>query len=163
MNDALMYRVTYSFTTTEVNMLVNNIKAALLVNFNKVNKLKPYLTLEGTLWLNNEVWLQGDCNSRVTVVARDSNTDFYGQKVIYYKRRLITEDLVGLKIPGKRSDYTGLKSVIKALHDKCGVPLDKDEFLDSVIPTTGPVTIQPTTQCMAYLPSAAITLEFAET
>ncbi|ARV76829.1 virion structural protein [Pseudomonas phage Phabio] len=144
-------------------MLINNIKAALVKSFNKANKLKPYLQLSEVVWVNVEIWLQGDCNSRATVVALDSNNDYEGRREIYFNRRDIGKDLIGQVIPGKRSDYTGLKSVIKALHDKCGIPLDVADFLDLPLPVSGPVTIQPTTICMAYLPTSSVTLNFAET
>lgn len=142
-------------------MLVNNIKEALLVGFNRANKLQPYLTMEDVTWLNVEIFIQDDCNSRTTIVAKSASINFTGTKVINFSRRDIAVDLMGLKIPGKRSDYTGLKSVIKALHDKCGVPLSTDEFIDAALPATGPITIQPTTICMAYLPTTSIALQFA--
>lgn len=144
-------------------MLINDIKSALLINFNRTNRLKPYLALKDTTWLNIEVWIQGECNSRATVVANDTGNDFTGRKTIYFNRRSIAVDLEGLKIPGKRSDYNGFRSVITALRDKCGVPLNPLDFLEVALPATGPITIQPTIVCMAYLPSTNIQMDFAET
>lgn len=143
-------------------MLVNNIKQALLVSFNKANKMRPYLEMEDILWLNVEIWLQGSCNSRVTVASLANSVNFEERRTLYFTRRDIAKDLRGLKIPGKRSQYSGLKAIIKALHDKCGVPLDEAAFLEAAIPASGPVTIQPTTQCMAYLPTTSIALTFAD-
>lgn len=143
-------------------MLVNNIKAALVANFNRANKLKPSLALDEVIWLNNEIWLQGECNSRVTILANANSYNYENRRTIYYVRRDIAVDLKGIKIPGKRSDYNGLKSVIRALHDKCGVPLDETTFVEEALPATGPVTIKPTTQCMAYLPTGTVKLDFAE-
>lgn len=144
-------------------MLVNNVKEALLVKFNKENKIYPYATIADITWTDIEIWLQGNCNSRVTLVANAGSVNFTGRKTINFNRRDIAKDLKGLKIPGKRSNYTTLHSVINVLHDKCGVPLRTTEFLDTALPASGPITIQPTTICMAYMPTTSIALEFAET
>lgn len=143
-------------------MLVNEIKRALLVNFNQINKISPPIMVTDVVWVNIEIWLQGDCNSRVTMVSSANSETAKGTRVLNFNRRDIAVDLKGLKIPGKRQDYTTLFSVIKALHDKCGVPLDTSEFIDKPLPASGPITIQPTTVCMAYMPTTSIDLEFAE-
>lgn len=144
-------------------MLVNNIKQTLLSNFNKTNKITPALTMTDIVWLNIEIWLQNQCNSRVTIASIANSVNFSGTRTLYFSRRDIASDLRGQKIPGKRSDYTTLHSVIKALHDKCGIPLSTDEFVDKPLPASGPITIQPTTVSMAYLPTTSIALPFAET
>lgn len=141
-------------------MLVNNIKVALLKAYNKTNRMAPALTMADVLWVNVEIWIQGDCNSRVNIVAANNSVNFSGTETIYFNRRKISDDLKGLKIPGRRTDYTGLKSVIKVLRDKCGVPLDPADFLDAAIPATGKLTIQPTTICMAYFPTDSVALDF---
>lgn len=144
-------------------MLINNVKAELIKSFNRTNKLQPSLQLSEVVWLNVEIFIDGDCNSRTTIVINNSSYNFEGTRVLSFSRRDISADLKGLKIPGKRSDYTTLRTVIKALRDLCGVPVDPSEFLDTALPATGPVTIQPTTICMGYLPGASIDLDFAET
>lgn len=144
-------------------MLVNNVKETLLVKFNKDNAIFPYLTMEDVTWTNIEIWLQGQCNSRVTITAIGNSVNFSGSKVLNFNRRDIAVDLKGLKIPGKRKDYTTLYQIITALHDKCGVPLVTSEFINLGLPASGPITIQPTTTCMAYMPTTSIALEFAET
>lgn len=144
-------------------MLTNDIKDELLMRFNRDNALQPYVTQADVIWTDVEIWLQGECNSRATITANANSFNFKGSHTLYFNRRSIEKDLKGLKIPGKRSNYTGLHGIINVLHDKCGVPLKVEEFLNLSLPATGPITIQPTTICMAYMPTTSVQLEFAET
>lgn len=143
-------------------MLVVNVKQSLLTEFNRLNKVKPAVQPDDVNFSTPEVWLQGQCNSRVNIVAKADNESFGGVQTLYFIRRRLSQDLRGIKVPGKSSDYARFYDVLRVLREQMGVPLQESEFLDRAI--SGPtVNIATTPSCMAYLPSDQITLEYTET
>lgn len=140
-------------------MIVTNVKAALLAAYNKANNIKPAVTLDDINWGVPEVWLQGQCNSRILLTASANSANFGGTQTLYYTRRRINEELFGVKIPGKPGDYARLHDVIKVLREKLGVPLYENEINDRAI-AGSTVTIDTTVACLAYLPAGSITLEY---
>lgn len=143
-------------------MVITNIKQALLNGFNQQNKVKPPVQLTDVNWSSPEIFLQGQCNSRINIVAKTTSDNFEGSRTIYYTRRRISDDLKGIKIPGKSSDYTRFYEVLAVLRTKLGVPVFENEYLDR--PISGPtVNIATTPVCLAYLPADQITLEYTET
>lgn len=143
-------------------MITVNVKQSLLNAFNKQNKVNPPIRLDDINWTAPEIFLQGQCNTRITMVAKDNSTDFSGAQTLYYKRRWIGDDLKDIKIPGKSSDYTRLYEILSVLRNKMGVPLYENEFLDRAI-SGDTVTIITTTICSAYLPADQIILGYSET
>ncbi len=143
-------------------MLTVNVNQSIISSFNQANKVKPALQLDDITFSVPEVWLQGECNSRVTIIAKPNNNNFEGEQTLYFIRRRLSEDLRGIKIPGKAADYTRFYEVLKVLREHLGVPLQESEFLDREI--SGPtLNIVTTPACMAFLPSDQITLEYSET
>lgn len=143
-------------------MLIVNVKQALLTAFNLQNKVKPPVSMNDINWSTPEVFIQGQCNTRIRMVARSSSNSFGGEQTLYYVRRRLSEELRGIKVPGKSSDYARFYDVLAVLRDTMGVPVFDNEFLDRTI--TGPtVTITTTVSSVAYLPADQITLEYAET
>lgn len=142
-------------------MITTNVKQALLNQFNSDNRVQPPIQLEDVNFLTPEIWLQGECNSRVVIQGAASSNDFGGSETIYFYRRRIEQDLLGVKVPGKPSDYTRYFGVLKVLREKLGIPLMESEYLDKAF--SGNVfKIDVTTVSMAYLPGGSITLEFEE-
>ncbi|ABY63040.1 virion structural protein [Pseudomonas phage 201phi2-1] len=142
-------------------MVSTDIKQSLLTAFNTANKVKPPIQPADVNFSVPEIWLQGQCNSRINIVARADSNNFGGVQTLYYVRRRLSEDLRGIKVPGKSSSYKRFYDVLKVLRDTLGVPLSDNEFLDRNI--SGPtVTIATTPACLAYLPSDSITLEYTE-
>lgn len=140
-------------------MIVSNVKQALLNQFNLQNRISPPVLLPDVDFLVPEIWLQGECNSRVVIQGSSASNEFGGQQTLYFKRRRIEDDLRGVKIPGSPSDYTRLYQVFKVLREKMGIPLQDSEFLDRGV--AGPtLKIDVTTVSMAYLPGSSITLEY---
>lgn len=143
-------------------MQVTNVKRALLNQFSLQNQIEPPVRPEDVDFLVPEIWLQNGCNSRVVIQASAASNNFAGNRTLYFNRRRIEEDLLGVKIPGKRTDYTRFYQVLSVLRDKLGVPLQNEEFLDRAISGTT-VQINVTTTSMAYIPGSSITLEYEET
>jgi len=143
-------------------MLVVNVKQSLLTEFNRSNKVKPAIQPSDVNFSVPEVWLQGKCNTRINITAKVDNESFGGSQTLYYVRRRLSEDLRGIKVPGKSSDYTRFYEVLKVLREQMGVPLQESEFLDRAI-SGSTVNIATTPSCLAYLPSDQITLEYTET
>lgn len=143
-------------------MLVVNVKQSLLTQFNQLNKVKPALQPDDVNFSVPEIWLQGRCNSRINIVAKASSEAFGGTQTLYYIRRRLSEDLRGIKVPGKSSDYKRFYEVLRVLRETMGVPLYENEFLDRNI-SGSTVNIATTPACIAYLPSDQITLEYSET
>lgn len=142
-------------------MLTVDVKQSLLIEFNKLNKTKPPVTVDDVFFGVPEVWLQGECNSRIKIVARSNSDNYGGEQTVYFIRRRISQDLMGIKIPGKASDYSRLYDVLAVLRDTMGVPLQDREFADRAISGTT-VNIATTPSCLAYLPADQITLEYSE-
>lgn len=141
-------------------MVITNVKQALLTKFNTDNKVKPAISLADVNWTTPEIWIQGQCNSRVNIVASANSENFGGVQTIYFNRRQIADDLKEVKIPGKSNDYTRLHEVLTVLREQLGVPVMNNEFLDKAI-SGETVTLNTTTSCMAYLPAGVVTLEYA--
>jgi hypothetical protein len=140
-------------------MLVTNVKRALLSQFNAQNQINPPVKMEDVDFLVPEIWLQGECNSRVGIRGALLSNEFGGDQTLYFNRRRIEQDLLGVRIPGKPSDYSRRYQVFKVLREQLGVPLMDSEFLDA--PHTGnSFTINVTTTSMAYMPGSSVTLEF---
>lgn len=142
-------------------MVTVDVKQSLLIEFNRLNKVKPPVGLDDVNFSIPEVWLQGACNSRIRIVAKIDSDNFGGEQTLYYIRRRLSEDLRGIKVPGKSSDYTRFYEVLAVLRETMGVPLYESEFLDRNI-SGSTINIATTPSCVAYLPSDQITLEYAE-
>lgn len=142
-------------------MHITNVKQALLNDYNKANNIKPAVTLNDVQWDNIEIWLQGDCNSRVTIRALPTSTKFTNSQVLYFNRRPIEKDLFGIKIPGKPSEYNTNRDVLRVLKNTLGVPVEADEFIEQNI-SGDTVLLVPSARCMAYLPNSSVVLEFVE-
>lgn len=142
-------------------MLTVDVKQSLLSEFNRLNKVKPILQLGDVNFSVPEIWLQGQCNSRINIVAKADNVNFGGVQTLYYSRRRLSDDLKGIKIPGKSSDYTRFYEVLRVLRETMGVPLYENEFLDRNI-SGSTVNIATTPSCVGYLPADQITLEYSE-
>lgn len=145
--------------TTEVTMIITNIKQALLNHFNSDNRVSPPIKLTDVNFLTPEVLIQGDCNTKVTFQATSNSDNWGGTKTIYYNRRRIQDDLQNVKIPGKPGDYKTLYQVLKVLREKLGVPVYDVEFLDKSI-SGSTVTIEVNFSSMAYLPNSIVTLPY---
>lgn len=142
-------------------MLITNVKRALLNQFNIDNNISPPVGLNDVDWLSPEIWLQGDCNTRVGIQGAVLSENYSGGVTLYYNRRSATADLRGVKIPGKASDYTRTYQIYKVLREQLGIPVWESEYLDQ--PFTGDTfTLSVTTISMGYLPGLDITLPFAE-
>lgn len=142
-------------------MVTVDVKQSLLIEFNRLNKVKPVVAVADINFGTPEVFLQGQCNSRIKLVAKTDAENFGGSQTVYYIRRRMSDDLRLIKIPGKSTDYTRLYEVLKVLREKLGVPLYDNEFLDRAI-TGSTLNIATTPSCIAYLPADQITLEYAE-
>ena len=140
-------------------MLVTNVKRALLSHFNEKNRINPPVKMEDVDFLVPEIWLQGDCNSRVGIRGAVLSTEFGGDRTLYFNRRRIEEDLLGVRIPGKPSDYSRRYQIFKVLREQLGIPLQDSEYLDAAH-TGNSFTINVTTTSMAYMPGSSVTLEF---
>lgn len=142
-------------------MIVTNVKRSLLNQFNLANNIVPAVMLEDIDWLSPEIWLQGQCNSRVTIKASVNSNEFSGQETLFFNRRKVNEDLQHVKIPGKATDYTRTYQILTVLREQLGIPVQNEEYLDR--PFSGSVfTLDVTTISMAYLPGSSVTLEFEE-
>lgn len=142
-------------------MIVTNVKQALLNHFNVDNRIHPPVQLTDVDFLVPEIWLQGQCNSRVVIQGSAASNEFGGAQTLFFNRRRIEEDLEGVKIPGKPSDYTRFYQVLKVLRDKLGIPVQDAEYLDRAV--SGPtVKIDVTVTSMAYMPGSSITLEYED-
>lgn len=156
-----MWLVIYYSTTIEIAMIVTNVKRVLLNAFNIANHITPAVQMDDIDWLTPEVWLQGSCNSRVTIQTSAAATEYNGSETLYFNRRKAEEDLRGVKIPGKATDYTRVYQILTAMREILGIPVQNNEYLDQ--PFSGNTfTLNVTTISMAYLPGSSITLEFEE-
>lgn len=142
-------------------MHVANMRTKLLQQFSIQNKLDPAIRPEDVIWTNIEIWLQNGNNSRATIQAVASSNHFKGQQTINFNRYRIEEVLHGVVIPGKRSDYTTIHDVVKALRDKVTAPVDTEEFLDGPLGGST-VVLKPTIRSMSFIPTSQIELSFAE-
>lgn len=142
-------------------MLTVNVRQSILLEFNRLNKPKPPVTVDDVNFAAPEVWIQGECNSRVRVVAKATSNAYGGQQTVYYTRRRLSDELKGIKIPGKSTDYKRLYEVLAVLRDKMGLPLLDSEFVDRGI-SGATVTIETTIASLGYLPSDSITLDYVE-
>lgn len=140
-------------------MLVTNVKRALLNQFNQLNNIVPPIQETDVDWLVPEIWLQGDCNTRVGIQGSVLSANYGGAATLYFNRRNASLDLRGVKIPGRATDYTTTFEIYTALREQLGVPVMNSEFLDK--PFTGTsfnLVITPVS--MAYLPGLDINLPF---
>lgn len=142
-------------------MIVTNVKQALLNQFNLQNRIAPAVFLKDVDFLTPEIWLQGECNSRVVIQAATNNNDFGGQQTLYFNRRRIEDDLREVKVPGKPGDYTRYHQVLNVLRERLGVPVWESEYLDKA-QSGSTFTINVTTVSMAYMPGSSVTLQFEE-
>lgn len=143
-------------------MIVTNVKQAILIQFNLDNSVLPPIKEEDVNWLVPEIWLQGDCNTRIVMQASTLSDNYGGSVVLYYNRRRVDLDLHGVKIPGRATDYTRNYQIYAALRDQLGVPVHDVEYPDQ--PFSGDVfNLVVTPVSMAYLPGFDITLEFQYT
>lgn len=141
-------------------LVTTNAKSALLKHFNVSNRIHPNVELSDVTWGPPEIWLQGECNSRIEIRAAAASNGFAGTETIYFKRRRIEDDLRGVRIPGKPDDYVRFFDVLKVLREKMGIPLLNDEFLDrNLVGST--VKIDVTAVSMAYIPGGSVTLTYA--
>jgi hypothetical protein len=142
-------------------MITTNVKQSLLNQFNIDNHVSPPIQMTDVDFLTPEIWLQGECNSRVKIQGSASSNDFGGQETIYFIRRRIEADLLDVKVPGKPTDYSRYFDVLRVLREKLGLPLQESEYLDKAFAGTV-FKIDVTTVSMAYLPGGSITLQFEE-
>lgn len=142
-------------------MLVTDVKRVLLNQYSVQNRINPPIELKDVDFLVPEIWLQGQCNSRVKIQGSSASVNFGGQQTLYFNRRRIEDDLEGVKVPGKASDYTRLYQVLKVLRERLGVPVQDAEYLDRAI-SGNSVTLTATTTSMAYIPGSTITLSYEE-
>lgn len=136
-----------------------DVKQTLLNAFNAYNKNKPAVTLDDVDWQNNQIWLQGMCNTRVDIVAKATSKNFKGRRTLYYTRNRIDKDLKGITIPGKASDYGSLHAVIRFLRNQGGIPVFEEEYGDRII-SGDSITLVPATTSMAYIPTGQAVLRF---
>lgn len=142
-------------------MLITNVKRAVLNQFNLSNNIVPQVNVDDVNFLVPEIWLQGECNTRVAVQAATSSVNFAGGVTLNYNRRRADLDLRGVKIPGRATDYTRTYQIYAVLREKLGVPVVDTEYLDQ--PFNGTVfNLVITPVSLAYLPGFNITLPFAE-
>lgn len=141
-------------------MLVKDIKARLLADFCVIKKIEPVLKLTDVIWGEPEIWIEGDCNTRITITVKESNLNHKGSLTLYYKRHSIADVLHGILIPGEYSDYNGLYDVIDVLNNKVGIPIDRREFFNTPI-TSDLITLRPTVGALAFIPSVSTEIGFS--
>jgi hypothetical protein len=144
-------------------MYPNNIKRSLLAQFSATNHYTRPLTEADVTFGNPELFLQGSCNTRVTITSKPGNGWFKGIVTLHYNRRRLDRYLTGLKVPGKREDYTTVHEVVEALAEAYYLPLLKSDFINSQLGvSTVSVTIQAIPQAFGWINTWTATLPFAE-
>lgn len=141
-------------------MLVKDIKARLLADFCIIKKIEPALKLTDVTWGEPEIWIEGDCNTRITITVKESNLNHKGSVTLYYKRQSIVDVLHGILIPGKQSDYNGLYDIIDILNTRVGIPIDRSEFFNTPI-NSDLVTLRPAAGAIAFIPSISTEIGFS--
>lgn len=137
------------------------IKRDLLRAVNRTRPNRPHdLQLEDVTFGAPELFLQGNCNSRVRITAKDTSVVALGTAVIHYNRQRIDTFLKGVRVPGKSSDYASSQDVIQALADLYGFPLDPNDFVFSAIVPGQTAYIQPLNTCIGFFQNFTVNLPF---
>lgn len=143
-------------------MNYTSINASLLRAVNLANpELQYTLQLEDVRFSNPELYLQGACNSRIQIIARDGNVRFKNAGYVFYNRRRLDRFLTGIRVPGKPSDYNFTTEVVEALRDQYRLPLLPDEFITGGISSTV-VSLQPLNHCVGFFTNFPAVLPFTD-
>ncbi|WAX23682.1 hypothetical protein [Pseudomonas phage pPA-N1803-4At.2] len=140
-------------------------RAELVAAWNVANKPKDNngrprdLTVDDVEFIGTDTFLATGTNAKTTMRAKTSSLYFKGEAVIYFNRRSLPEYCLGIKVPGKPTDYTDNLEVAEKLRDVYGIPFIIDEIQPQPI-TGNTVTIHPYFNNLSWIPTIPVTLEF---
>lgn len=142
-------------------MKYQDFKGALLQAFNTTNKLNPPLRLEDVIYGGTGVWLQGLCNTRVTISARIGNGLLIGARTLFYNRRRADQVLLGMTVPGKPGDYPNTNAAVAALAEKYSASIYVEDFFNRTLtPDMTTVLLTPRGDALVWLPVFGLELPY---
>jgi hypothetical protein len=142
-------------------MYLQDTKEKLLNEFSALHGIVPPIQVTDVDFVNAGVWLQNQCNARVTIQAKAGSNRIKGSLPIYYNRYRIDEALKDVKLIGKPGDYANTTAVLKMLSDVYDiVAYEEDFFFDTILPTATSVTLTPRINAIGWLPPHPVTLSF---
>lgn len=142
-------------------MYLRDTKERLLTEFSALHGIVPPIQVTDVDFVNAGVWLQNQCNARVTIQAKTTSTRIKGSIVINYNRYRVDDALKDVKLVGKPGDYADTTAVLKMLHDVYGIVAYPEDFFYSIInPAATAVTLTPRINALGWLPPYPVTLRF---
>lgn len=142
-------------------MYLHDTKERLLTEFSALHGINPAIQLTDVDFINAGVWLQGQCNARVTIQAKTTSNRFKGSLPIFYNRYRIDEALKDVKLVGKPGDYANTTAVLKMLREVYGiVAYEEDFFFNTMSSGATSVTLTPRLNAIGWLPPYSVTLHF---
>lgn len=145
-------------------MYIFDTRERLLSSLSKLYDIVPPIQVKDVEFVGATVWLQGECNSRVTVRALPSSVDFTGSVSMNYNRWRVDEELRGLKIVAKPGDFTNTPQVLAVIRDTYGIPVYDTDFNNMSIGATDTgATLTPRPDALGWQPNFSVFIEYAET
>jgi hypothetical protein len=142
-------------------MYLPDTKEKLLNEFSALHGIVPAIQIKDVDFVNAGVWLQNDCNARVTIQAKTTSTRIKGSQVVYYNRYRIDDALKDVKLVGKPGDYANTTEILEMLRSVYDIAVyDEDFFFGTILPAATSVTLTPRINAINWLPPYPVTLHF---
>lgn len=142
-------------------MFIFDTKEQLLTDFNKLYQVNPPIQLKDVQFVEAGVWLQNECNARVTITAAPTSDNFKGSSVVYYNRFRMDEELRDVRLPGTPGTYKNTYEVLTMLREVYGIPAYPEDFPNNAISATATtVSLTPRLTALAWQPPYAAVLQF---
>jgi len=140
-------------------MINYDVKTALLNRFNEATGLN--VKLADVSFVNAGVWLQNQCNARVTMQAKTTSNDYGGSIDLLYNRYRLDQTIPNVVLGGPRSNFATIHDVVAYLHDVYQLPAYVEDFNNNAIsPSATTVVLTPKIDALAWLPPSGVTLRF---
>lgn len=142
-------------------MYLHDTKERLLTEFSKLHNIVPPIQVNDVDFTNAGVWLQNQCNARVTISGKASSNRVKGSIQLFYNRYRIDEKLNGVKLVGKPGDYADTTAVLSMLKNVYGIVAYPEDFTYNIIsPIATSVTLIPRISAIGWQPPYSVTLSF---
>lgn len=145
-------------------MYIYDTKKRILSLFSKKYNISPPIQVADVTFVGATTWLQGDCNSRVTIQSRPESIRFTGSISINYNRWRIDQELRGLTIVAKPGDYTNTRQVLQVIRDTYGIPVyDEDFNLSAIGPDDLGAILTNRPDALGWQPNYSVYIAYAQT
>lgn len=142
-------------------MFISDPREKMLTEFNKLHQLEYPLLMPDVRFSQAGVWLQGQCNARVTVTALTTSVNFTGAVVMHYNRYRGDLELRDINLGNDPTVFPDVYSVLAHLRTVYGLPMLDTDFTNfSIAPTAAEVSLTPKVDAQIWLPPYPIVLKF---